>query len=91
MLLLQLQVREPTKRDQLELLLFKYSKLLGLDSGNQGCQLDVCSNCGEWGRVSALVDTGVTHSFVCQGMATELGLNRRINTSQIKVVNSQAI
>ena len=41
-------------------------------------------------KVSALVDTGATHSFISTGMALKIGLKTVNNTSKIKAVNSQA-
>ena len=41
-------------------------------------------------KVSALVDTSATHSFISTGMALKIGLKTVNNTSKIKAVNSQA-
>lgn len=41
-------------------------------------------------KVSALVDTGKTHSFVSTKVSDQLGLRLGANTSKIKVVNSPA-
>ncbi|GAV63754.1 gag-asp_proteas domain-containing protein [Cephalotus follicularis] len=41
-------------------------------------------------QVSAMVDTGATHSFLAERMVTRLSLRVDKHTSRIKAVNSQA-